>query len=228
MSETKYDYDAIRGMRRKYKWLIWLYQFVCIFTISILLLELNRIIPDNLDAIGFFDSSYNYHYFFGIKSFVGILAVVFVCIVLFVIIPLIIKKVLKQQYVEFLVAKHNGNISPEKYKTVNKIILFLLFCIVVFSASNIGYIKVETEDFYLKKNILSIGASQKYSFEYLDTHKPYSCDSANIAFFNTNSENRGIVLDFYIGKYSSGTIKFLEVLDERTNYKYFLAEKFAE
>lgn len=222
MIQTNYDYDAIRSFRKKYKWMRWSYQIFYPLILILMLLRLHLVIPNWYDTFGYYDTEFDYHYLFGIKNCIMDLTFIFTCIVLFIIIPYILKRILKERYIEFLMAKHNGNIKyPRIGKIVRRVILIFTILLAVLSFNNINSITVTDTGFYVKQNILLFSPTKKYTFDYLETHKPHAGDSSGGVAFYKDDEN-GSVLDFEIGKYSPYLMEFLEVLDKKTDYQYYL------
>ena len=225
MSMTNYDYETILKFRKKYKWIRWLYQICCPVILILLFLRLRVMIPDRYDTIGYYTSETEYHYLFGIKSCIINLIFIFACIIIYIVIPYIIKKFLKEDYIQFLVARYNRNIKYPKSKKVYTIIYIIIFFIIILSFGSINSITVTNESFVVKQNIifLSNTNTKKYDFDYFENHRVYrGMSNGSIAFYK--ADDNGIYMDFQIGQYSPKLIEFLGVIEKKTNYKYCLLE----
>lgn len=227
MYDTSYDENTIREFRKTYRWGMRVQQF-CYPPIIIALFFIENFIPDWVDTFGYYDVEKSFHYLFGIKKFVINCICLLTVVTLFYIIPHALKAVLKERYVEFLVAKHNGNL----YDTKSRIRAFpiILAIFVALSAygifdswKNIGYIIVTDEGFHIQNNKFFTSTIEDYTFDYLDDNRPIF-DGYDVAFGKILrfDNGGGWKRSFSIGKYSPHLEQFLNVLDEKTNGKYHL------
>ena len=224
MTGTNYDYESISMFRKQYKWLIFLYQLFYPFIIVCLILCLDKIIPNQIDTYGYVDSNNNFYYLFGLKNIFIAMIQILSFIVLFIAIPKIVEKKLKERYIEFLVAKHNGNIVFRKKRIKTIIISGIIILMTIASFSKINMITITNTSFVVNDNIL-YGSSREYTFDYFDSHKPYFSNMTNVAFYTINGQE-GIQYDFPIGKYSKNLLIFLQKLDETTYFKYNIVDNF--
>jgi len=139
--------------------------------------------------------------------------------IIFYVVPFVLCQILKDRYIQYLVAKHNKNINfPQPKKSLNIFIVSTILILLI-SGIFISEITVTNSGFTKKDNFFS--ELQFFSFDYLDTHKPHD-SGTSMAFY---TENNGLEFDFGIGQYSPAYIKLMSVLDEKTDNKYSLATK---
>jgi hypothetical protein len=228
MYDTSYDENTIALFRKKYRWLILLQPYrYTVFIIVLIFSE--KLIPDSWDTFGYYDAEKNFDYIFGIRQVVIMCMCTLIIVLLFYIVPLVTKAILKEKYVEFMVAKRNGNLLASKTrKKAFSIILAVFVSMYVFgtidSWRSIDSITVTDNNFSIQNNELFTSTVNEYTFDYLNDNRP-KFDGNDVAFVKTERFNNGIswkMTYFSIGKYSPYLEQLLAVMDEKTNGKYHL------
>lgn len=226
MHETSYDENTIQEFLKKYKWGIWVQQLFYV-PIIVLLFFCKFIVPDWCDTFGFYDARKSFHYVFGVKNVVMNCVCFLAFVTMFYIIPLLSKAFLKDRYVEFMVAKHNGNLPVTKIRqTVISVIFAILVVLSIWGILNslrsMGHIIVTDDGFSIQNNFTC--KFTKYTFDYFDHNSP-AYTGNDVAFGKSISYQNGggWKRSFSIGKYSPYLKKLIDVLDEKTNGKYHLS-----
>jgi len=231
MMGTFYDDNSIKEFRKKYRVGVVLHRLFYTFTIIVFLIG---IVPYRWDTFSFFDAERNFHYFFGIYYAINALIALFIIVALIYGIPFVLKRIMKEKHVEFLVAKRNRNIlSSEKTKKAKAILSIVIVVIgvfnILFSLGNIDSIKVTDTGFYVQNRTLFRSTVEEYTFDYFYNHR-IIVNNRSVYFYETGrTEDGGSFIrrgesTLYFGRYSPHLRQLFSVLDQKTDGQYNLLE----
>jgi len=223
MYHTTYDDNLIKEFRKKYRAGILIHR--AFYVTVILALIFINIVPDQWDTFSFFDAERNFSYFFGIKNTINDLMLLFIIATLIYGIPYLLKRIMKEKYVEFRVARQNRNFHSgairEKTKCVLAIIIMAVYLFsTLYSLGSINSITVTDTGFYVQNRTFFRSEIEEYTFDFFE-------ENSSIGIFDTLNNVR-LGGHLHIGKYSPHLITLLEVFDERTGGQHRFVERIAE